>query len=137
VTYDAVGDKLRSTFSTGWASAQPSIEWFGPNTGPDEEFANPWVALDVLDGQSLQINVSPPQYRRSGFVAVSIFVPVNSGDSLMRGLIDSAQGIFENKSLDDGTGKFIIVRGAEVIHVGSTERFTQTNVQFEYHYDDL
>jgi hypothetical protein len=137
VSYDALGDALRSQFSTGWSSAQPSIPWYGPNSGPSPTFNEAWVALDILDGASLQINVSPPQYRRGGFVNVSIFVPVNTGDDLMRALIDSARPIFENQQLDDGTGRFVWIRGAEVVHVVSGERFRQTNVMFEFHYDDL
>lgn len=137
MTYDAVGDTLKSRFSTQWATLQPGVEWFAPNSGPDPSFNDPWVGLDILDGASTQINVSPPQYRRAGFVTVSIYVPVNTGDDVVRGLIDSSRAVFENQQLDDGSGKFITLYGAEVVHVGASERFSQTNVQHEFHYDDL
>jgi len=137
MSYDTLADKIRSHFKTEWEAAHPDVEWFGPNTGPSPDFDEPWVALDIIGGDSLQINVAPPQWRRGGNVVISIFVPVNSGDDLLNALTDTGQSIFENTPLVDASGNQVTFFGTEVIPVGTTERFTQQNVAHDFNYEDL
>lgn len=137
MSYDAIADVIKSHFQTEWAVAQPDVEWFGPNSGPAPDFAEPWVALDIIMGDSLQINVAPPQWRRSGNVVISIFVPVNSGDDLLNAITDTGQAIFENQPLVDALGNQVTFYGTEVIPVETTERFSQYNVVHDFNYEDL
>ncbi len=135
-SYNTVADKIRTYFGAQFDAAHPTIERFGPNQSPDPDFDDPWVALDILQGSSHQINVSPPEWRYPGIVTVSVFVPVNSGDDLSNTIIDSVAGIFRGTELADAQGTEIHFRGPDIAPGGSTEVFSMTSVNHPFHFDD-
>ncbi len=136
MSYQTVGDLIRARFNAGAQASHPAVPRYMPNETPDPDIAELWWALDINDGDSFQISVSPTMWRRLGVVTVSAFAPRNDGANALRALMESAQSMFEGLDFLTSDGLKVVFVGTESVPAGGNDRFFQTNINHEFHYDD-
>jgi hypothetical protein len=136
VSYQTVSKAIKSRFDTIGESTHPDVPRYGPNETPDPSIDELWWSLDIDDGDSFQISYSPTIWRRIGLITISTFAPRNEGEKALRGLKETAQGMFEGEPIATTDGLRLVFKGTESVPAGGNDRFFQVNVNHEFFYDD-
>lgn len=123
---------IENRLSTNWTSTPVQYDNV-PFTKPDD---NTYVRLNILTGDSTQIDMAPtPTHRSVGVIVMQVFVPVNSGTNTARSHADSLAAIFRNVSFSVGDSGSILCRSPSITRVGEVDGLFQLNVSVPYQRD--
>lgn len=125
---------IRSRFEALWpAEFSPAV----PHTFSDVEYepteGDAWVRLTVISGEQRQVgNGNFRRFRRTGVVAVSIFLPAGSGDGQAQEIADAVANIFMGRTVNG-----VIFRGTGLTRVGRDGAWQVWTADTPYQADDL
>ena len=132
MNFDTLRQTLETTFNTAWGVTTP-IAW--QNVGEDIPHDSPWVRFSIVPRHSQNVVIGSDIPRLVGFIAVQIFVPLDTGLGTAYSLADSVLDVLQNKSISG-----IFTYAAHVENVGEGIRrikdveqgFHQLNVAIPY-----
>lgn len=92
------------TFRAEWVvDGAPRCPVEYPNQPAFQPPDGPWVRLSMQLGVGRRMNIGrPARLQYTGFVAVQVFVPRQSGDGASRTLQDAAAAIFAERTIQAG-----------------------------------
>lgn len=135
-SYTQVSLAIRERWNAQAEVLQPTLKRVGPNRSPAPNFKGAFWALDIIEGSSFQLSVSPTVWRRGGLVVISCVVPRGSGGGLLQDLKDNALTIFSDQVLTTSNSRTVRFEGGEIQVGPATNVFAQENVSFPFHYRD-
>jgi hypothetical protein len=121
---------IETRFRTEWG-VRTKIKF--PNVKFERPTSVPWVAFNLLTGDSNPISIGSIGQRDERHVAlveIQVFVPAGSGQKMLQEHCDFAANIFRFTDLEDSDAK-IAFRTASQTDVGERENWYQRNVSIE------
>jgi len=133
MTYEEGRDAIYSIFLAVWGDEWP-IAWGGiAATVPRDN--TPWakVVLKHTDGRQATLagEHGTRRFSRSGFVVISIFVPVGNGQTKAYQLAQLVSNAYEDARLD------VWFRNTRIKEQGASGAFEQVDVLSDFSFDEV
>ena len=133
MTYEEGRDAIYNVFRAVWGDDYP-IAWPGlPNMPPNDELTWAKVVLKHTDGRQATLagEHGTRRFSRSGFIVISIFVPVGGGQTKAYQLAQMVSNAYEDAKLD------VWFRNTRIREQGASGAFEQIDVLTDFHYDEV
>jgi hypothetical protein len=117
MSYDAVVASIKQRLADNWATTPIRTQ----NAPEDPPMASdgsplPWVYLEVLSGSDEQMSIGAPgnnTFRRTGIIAVHVFVPMKTGDDTALGYAVQIGAIYRGQSFGGVTCEGASIAGGD------------------------
>lgn len=133
MTYEEGRDAIYSIFLATWGDEWP-IAWSGIAAKPPCD-NTPWakVVLKHTDGRQATLagEHGTRRFSRSGFVVISIFVPVGNGQTKAYQLAQLVSNAYEDARLD------VWFRNTRIKEQGVSGAFEQVDVLSDFSFDEV
>lgn len=125
MSFEALTRVIETRFNSNYTSTPVAYENV-PFTPPK---GLPWVRLTVINGESVTqgITGSTPLVRDTGLIAITVFVPENSGTQAAKALVDVAKTVYEHTPFSG-----IVALTASVAPAGNFDGWHQTNITIPF-----
>jgi hypothetical protein len=100
MTYAAQRTTIMTQWDTQWKAIRPLVPYAHGNARFDPPVDNPWLRISILDGESQQASFGATDrglHRHVGVVSIDAYVPLGTGEALLRTLLDEATDIFRSR----------------------------------------
>lgn len=131
MTFEAMANTIRSRFKTLVGDVE-KIPVHYDNEQKDKPENKLWARLNILPGQSIQVEIGKSErFRTPGVMIVQLFLPIGKGMRDLHKMADKIKTAFRAVTV---TG--VVFRTPSEENVGRTGSWWQMNVSIPFYADD-